>query len=262
MEEPLKPEVVDRFIEDGVVLVPGLFERAAVERLRSDGHDVLDRLRRRGGTNGAWSTVDVAGVPTGQAELRHCHDLQLHSAAFSRALLDARFVGAMAQLLASPDVQLHHNKLFVKPPRQGAPFPMHQDWPFFPHEADSPMAAIVHLDDATVDNGCVHVVPGSHRSGRQHHVGERDWYLSDNESWRLQSHPFEAHAGDVLFFNYLSVHGSGPNRTSQERTTWLVQVRDANDRPTVDRHRSPGQGTMLTGVNTMHPPPPTSFGAS
>ena len=38
--------------------------------------------------------------------------------------------------------------------------------------------------------------------------------------------PVEARAGDLLVFNYLTVHGSGLNVSDEPRTTWLVQVRD------------------------------------
>ena len=62
--------------------------------------------------------------------------------------------------LIGPNVQLHHSKMLVKPPEQGAPFPMHQDYPYFPHERHSVLAASVHLDDTDEENGCLHVIPG------------------------------------------------------------------------------------------------------
>ena len=57
-------------------------------------------------------------------------------------------------------------------------------------------------------------------------------------------------AGDVLFFSYLTVHGSGINRSDEARTTWLVQYRDPADPPLTTSHdHSLGQGMMLRGVD-------------
>jgi ectoine hydroxylase-related dioxygenase (phytanoyl-CoA dioxygenase family) len=53
----------------------------------------------------------------------------------------------------------------------------------------------------------------------------------------------------VLFFNYLTIHGSGPNRSDRTRKTVLVQARDPLDEPTEDVHRSNAQGMMLRGIN-------------
>jgi phytanoyl-CoA hydroxylase len=60
---------------------------------------------------------------------------------------------------------------------------------------------------------------------------------------------WEANEGDVLFLNYLTVHGSYVNRSTRPRRLLLVQMRSPLDRPTEKTHLSPGQGMMLRGVN-------------
>ncbi len=255
-----------QFERDGYVLAKGLLSRAEAAELRADGHQILARLTGRYDVDGTWSTEAPAaaeagaGAATGSddrpARLEHCHDVQFHSAAFNRYLSDPRLMDVAAEVLGSPNVQLHHNKLFVKPPSVGTRFPMHQDWPFFPHANDSVIAAIIHLDDADEEHGCVKVVPGSHRLGRVAHLGERDWHLPPEDFALDAALSVPAEAGDVLLFSCLTVHGSGPNISDRPRTTWLIQLRDPADQPTVDRHRSPGQGTMLRGRNDVRPPPP------
>jgi hypothetical protein len=54
----------------------------------------------------------------------------------------------------------------------------------------------------------------------------------------------------VLFFSYLTVHGSYVNLSSRPRRIVLVQMRSPSDRPLTEAHRSPGQGTMLRGFNS------------
>jgi phytanoyl-CoA hydroxylase len=139
--------------------------------------------------------------------------------------------------------------MFVKPPEKGSPFPMHQDAPFFPHAKHTVGAAIFHFDDAPEEKGCVRVVPGSHRHGLLPHTEEGSWHLPFDQ-WPLdKAVPCPAEAGDVLFFHYFTVHGSGVNTSDEARTTLLVQYRDPTDQPTEDVHRSLGQGMMLRGVD-------------
>ena len=72
----------------------------------------------------------------------------------------------MAELFIGPDIILHHTKLFLKPPKIGAAFPLHQDWSYFPTKKNSMIAAIVHLTESSEDMGCLRVVPESHNLGK------------------------------------------------------------------------------------------------
>lgn len=258
---PLSAEQVAQYGSDGYLLLRGVLSQDEAADLRADGHAIIDRLALSHDVEATWSTTrhmhpDGASTKT---RLHHCHDVQYHSAKFTRLLLDERLTGLAAQLMDTSNVQLHHNKLFIKPPSNGSPFPLHQDWPFFPHEHNSVTAVIVHLDDAPLEKGCVRLIPGSHLDGRQPHEGDRDWYLPTDRFPFESSTPVPARAGDVLFFSCLMVHGSGINGSDEPRTTWLLQLRDAGDQPTVDRHRSPGQGMMLLGNNASNGPPPSSL---
>jgi ectoine hydroxylase-related dioxygenase (phytanoyl-CoA dioxygenase family) len=163
-------------------------------------------------------------------------------------LLDPRLTDRVADLIG-PDVQLHHTKLFVKPPERGTPFPLHQDHPYFPHERNTVLAAIVHLDDAPEHKGCVRVVPGSHTLGPLPHRAEGSYHLPVEEYPVERAVPVPAGAGDVLFFSCLTIHGSGVNTSEEARATLLVQMRDPTDRPTTLQHLSRGQGMMLRGID-------------
>jgi ectoine hydroxylase-related dioxygenase (phytanoyl-CoA dioxygenase family) len=111
-------------------------------------------------------------------------------------------------------------------------------------------AAIIHFDAAPVAKGCVRVVPGSHKLGAlQPDAGNHDNSLPHERFPIEKATPCEAEAGDVLIFNYLTIHGSGVNVSDEARTTLLVQVRDPLDLPTVRAHESRGQGMMLAGID-------------
>jgi phytanoyl-CoA hydroxylase len=125
---------------------------------------------------------------------------------------------------------------------------MHQDYPYFPHERHTMLAASVHLDDADEENGCLRVVPGSHTLGPLE-VDASGLFLRPEDYPVEQATPCPASAGDVLVFNYLTIHGSGLNTSVRPRRNWLIQMRDPTDHPTMNVHDSRGQGQMLRGFN-------------
>jgi ectoine hydroxylase-related dioxygenase (phytanoyl-CoA dioxygenase family) len=205
----------------------------------------MERLSARHSIEATWGSART--VTKERTQLLHCHNVEFHSAAFGRLILDDRLTSVASLLMDTPNVQLHHTKAFIKPPEKGSPFPMHQDRPFFPHERDSMIAAIIHFDDAPIEKGCVCMVPGSHMLGALEHQSEGGWHLPLTDYPLESAVPCPAEAGDVLFFSYLTIHGSGVNTSKEARTTLLVQMRDAADRQLSDG-REAGQGLMLRGV--------------
>ena len=237
--------------ENGYVLVKAVFSREEAAYFRKEVHDIAQRLLANQAddvVNQGWSSgAKVTDLPR---ELLHCHNVQFHSSAFARLLVDPRLTDRTADIIGD-NVQLHHTKVFIKPPEKGAPFPMHQDAPYFPHEKHSMVAAIIHFDDAPLEKGCVRVVPGSHRAGVRDHLSDGGHQLPPEEFPVDDATPCPAEAGDVLFFNYLTIHGSGLNTSQEARTTLLVQMRDPEDLPVVETHVSRGQGHILRGVDPL-----------
>jgi ectoine hydroxylase-related dioxygenase (phytanoyl-CoA dioxygenase family) len=246
----LTEEQVAFYRDNGYLLVKGLFSKEEAAELRRECHDLAARLSKTGHElDATWGSAREA-VPTKDKPLiLHCHDVQFQSAAFSRMIVDPRFTEAAADIMGTPNVQLHHTKMFIKPPEKGAPFPMHQDQPYFPHDKDTMIAAIVHFDDAPIEKGCVRVVPGSYKLGPLEHNPNGGHHLPFEQNPVESAVPCPAEAGDALFFSYLTIHGSGVNTSNEARTTVLVQMRDPEDPPTIQAHRSRGQGMMLRGID-------------
>ena len=244
----LSQEQIQFYNENGYLLVKGVFSAEEAAAFRAEGHALINRLYQTEDVDATWG--GARQITEVQTKLLHCHDVQFYSAMFSKLIVDDRLTDAASDLMGSPNIQLHHTKMFIKPPEKGSPFPMHQDQPFFPHDHDTMMAAIIHFDNAPEEKGCVRVVPGSHKLGP---IPTAD----DGNHLPLEDYPVEsatacpAEAGDVLFFSYLTIHGSGVNTSNEERTTLLVQMRDPQDPPSKDVHRSKGQGMMLRGINPV-----------
>src|SRR5438093_507852 len=65
--------------------------------------------------------------------------------------------------LIGPEIRYQGSKLNMKAAAYGSPVEWHQDLAFYPHSNDDLLAVGVYLDDCTLDNGCMLMIPGSHR---------------------------------------------------------------------------------------------------
>ena len=229
---------------NGYIHVRGLLSAEEAAFYRAELHAIAER---QGSNDATWSSVKGSGT-----SITHSHDVHFRSAAITRLLVDDRLTG-VAQDIIGPNVQLHHNKMFIKPPERGSPFPMHQDFPYFPHERHSMIAVILHFDDAPEEKGCVRVYPGTHKLGPLEAVGD-DHHLPEEIYPIAGATPLPARAGDAIFMSYLLVHGSGVNVSDEPRTTLLIQMRDPEDPPLTRGHSSRGQGMMLAGVDPSRTP--------
>jgi ectoine hydroxylase-related dioxygenase (phytanoyl-CoA dioxygenase family) len=239
MPTSLTANKLAEYHDRGYVHVPGLLSPDEAAAFRAEVHTIAER---QGSNDATWDSMKGAGT-----SITHCHDVQFRSAAFTRLLVDRRLTG-IARSIIGPNVQLHHTKVFIKPPEKGSPFPMHQDFPYFPHRDHSMIAVILHFDDAPDEKGCLRVYPGSHKLGPLPSVGS-DHHLPEDRFPLEGATPIPAKAGDAIFFSYLLAHGSGLNVSDEPRTTLLVQLRDPADMPLKEGHGSRGQGMMLAGVD-------------
>lgn len=233
--------------ENGYLLVKGVFSTTEVEEMRNAVERTINKATEaKLDGNHAWEGDYLPERELKKLVLKGFHHLEYHDSSFMRAIVHQNMVAILQQLIGQ-NVQLHHSKMLVKPPEKGAAFPMHQDQPYFPHENHSMLAASVHLDDADIENGCLHVIPGSNKEGALPHVGK--YYLDHKEYPIDLGKACPAQAGDVLFFNYLTIHGSHSNRSNRTRRNILFQYRDASDIPVKNVHVDWGQGLMVCGEN-------------
>lgn len=116
----------------------------------------------------------------------------------------------------------------VKGPEGGLPFSWHQDSGYVVAYGGPPdhapyLTCWCPLDDATLENGTVRVVPGSHRAGVIPHVkreGSNDLAVDVNEA---DSVALEVPAGSIVAFSSMTLHATGANRTDRPRRVYLAQ---------------------------------------
>ena len=242
-------EITKSFQKNGYYLAKNDYNPAEVAELERDFDRIVEQIRGSGEKiDGRWGGVAINKIDQGSVVM-HTHNVQIYSAAWLRAFLQPRFLEISQAILNSPDVVLHHSKLFQKPAEKGAPFPMHQDWSYFPTVKDNMIAGIIHVSNATDEMGCLRVYPGSHRLGRK----EESNGQHDTETW-LKDYPIEqatvveAEPGDVVFFHYFTLHGSLPNRSDKVRKTVLVQMHSGDDK-VEDENQHPNARLVLSGWN-------------
>jgi phytanoyl-CoA hydroxylase len=225
--------ISEQFAENGYYIAKGVFKGNDLELLQQDFDRIVEQLQTSGEhINARWGGKAMEKISNEEQSVIHTHQVQKYSPAFSKAFYDNNFLDVTEEIIG-PDIILHHSKLFMKPPKNGAPFPMHQDWGYFPTKKDSMIAGIIHLTEATDEMGCFRVYPGSHKLGRINGTlgmekGERQNKLQ--EEYTLEnSIALEAEPGDVVFFHYFLMHGSNPNISDKCRKTVLVQMYAGND---------------------------------
>jgi len=215
--------------ENGFYLAQNVFSEEQLVGMERDFDKIVDQLLNSGeDVNARWEGPLLKALDGGQSEIIHTHSVHRYSALWAQAFMNNRFLDVVEQLIG-PDIILHHSKLFQKPAQHGSPFPIHQDWYYFPTKLDTMLAGIIFLGDADDEVGGLRVYPGSHKLGRL----QNSW--GQSESAELQKYPLEnatavsANRGDVLFFHYFTLHGSLPNNSDKIRKTVLAQLHAGND---------------------------------
>lgn len=134
----------------------------------------------------------------------------------------------LATTLIGPDIALYWDQSVYKKPETRRPFPWHQDTGYIQVEPQEYVTCWLALDDATVENGCIWIMPGSHRQGLVEHqdtpIGKQCYFGDDPGT----SVPLNK--GGVAVFSSLLFHRSGPNTSDGERKAYIVQYSAADVR--------------------------------
>ncbi len=209
---------VDSYHENGFLVVRGLATPEEVAVLREDATRVC-----RGEYSHSRLPPSDPGESDEQVLARFLCIHQPHK--ISPVLLETGVKHAgMAAVLArliGPDVKCMQSMLFIKPPGfQGQGW--HQDEIYIPTRDRSLTGGWIALDDATEENGCLRVLPGSHKGVLYE---QRDHNNPDEFDGNVESYGFdpsdeiavEAKTGDIVFFHGYLLHRSFKNRSSAYR---------------------------------------------
>jgi hypothetical protein len=113
--------------------------------------------RRVSGCEWVWCCSEDERPRTG-ARPRPAHKVD---EVYADLLVAPAITDLVAQLIG-PNLRMEHTKLNLKPASGGEPVESHQDWAFYPHTNDDILEVRMMLEDCTIDNGPLLVIPGSH----------------------------------------------------------------------------------------------------
>ena len=255
MKTMLGEDQIRQFREDGYVVARGLLDSARVARLTGELDAWIEESRAQsanyGETMDGKARFDLeAGHSADQPKLRRVANPADISEAYREALWDGPIVDAVADLIG-PDVKFHHCKLNIKLPGMETRVDYHQDHAYDPHTNDDMLAMVLLLDEVSEDNGCLRVVPGSHRERYSHYrdgkfVGATDPGL--DAEFEARSLPITGRPGDVCLLHTWTVHGGGPNRSTRPRRLLLCDYTAADAVPlTAPAVPSPHTGRIVRG---------------
>lgn len=221
----LTPAQVQSYRNDGYLVVEDVFPLATIDALcaRLDWlceHWEAPEARQVGVMQEADIKGGTTAVKAAQT-VRKFARLTAHEPDFRAFATGPLLVGLVSQLIGLPGQPLYlaDDQAFMKPPRVGSRKELHQDNAYFlVTPDDAVVTAWCALDDATVDNGCMHYVPGSHAKGLVEHESIPGTPHMVPKGYKLEDAvPAPVRRGGIVFHHGLALHYSPPNLTDRWR---------------------------------------------
>ncbi|XP_065829295.1 phytanoyl-CoA dioxygenase, peroxisomal-like isoform X2 [Oscarella lobularis] len=216
MTDANNPSFRQNYKDDGFVVVDNLLTPSEVKSLKDEMLDICSGKRGRiSGVTPSSETATEAEILDKYLAIHFPHKISDHVQSLVR---ESKTVDVLRQCIG-PNVKCMQTMMFMKGPGKRGQA-CHQDEYYIPTRDRSLCASWIALDDATIENGCLWVIPGSHRKGiiypMKNDVDERfdssgcSYGHGYSESaWK----PVELKSGSSVFFNGYLLHRSLANKS-------------------------------------------------
>ncbi len=244
----LTPEQLESFRSEGYLIVPDVFDPGDLEPLRNELDQLIDvesrRLQALGKLKDIHEGLDfdrrLAAIHRDSPEvakklLEHFEDFTsggMNAPEMFKAIVNPKLLGAVSSILETKEIvasSVYRIRCKLPDTARGD-VPWHQDSGYYAEHCDETLIVTcwVPLVNATVQNGCMQILPKTHR-GRValHHTGGNSGFLVINDE-DLPADPQQAVAaecpvGGVVFMTNCTPHCSTPNTSDHIR--WSVDLR-------------------------------------
>ena len=217
MRTDLSDGQIEQYREDGFLVVEGFLDGDELEVWRKAvGEAVEERLE----TSVEFLTNQRKPDDFYAKIFTQCLRLADTHVGVRELIYDPRIAEMGGRLAGVDGLRVWHDQALIKPP-YGNPTAWHLDNPYWSFSSPDAISIWVALDDATLENGCMWYVPGSHRSATYENVGIGqdigelfDFYPQWKE---IDPVAVPASAGTAVFHGGLTAHGAGANMTRHAR---------------------------------------------
>jgi phytanoyl-CoA hydroxylase len=256
----LSKEQVEQFWRDGCLVADGAVSAAELAAMRAAIDGWVEESR---GHAAPFGPPTIDGRPrfdmgeehsAARPSLRRVNNPSDISAAFEQVMRRSAMVDMVADLIG-PNVKFHHCKINLKLPGSHTEVGYHQDFAYTPHTNDDVVTALLMLDDMTLENGCLQVVPGSHR-GPIHSLFAGDrfaGFIAPGIVAELKTRevPITGAAGSVCLMHTRLAHGSDANRSARPRGLYICVYTAADAFPLArNPMANPNEGLIVRGEKT------------
>jgi 2-aminoethylphosphonate dioxygenase len=208
---------LDAWRRDGYLHVVGAFTAAQIAEISGWVDDIAGR------PNGDCGLMQHYEVTEFGPQIARSEYLLEHHEGL-RSLLTSGAIPEFGGRLVGEPIVLYKEKINYKL-SGGAGFQPHQDAPAYPH-IDNHLTCMIAVDDSTVENGCLEVVPGLHGGPLRE---DGDGCIHPDVTATFDWVPLEMAAGDILWFHSKTPHRSGPNRSDRTRRAFFLTYNAASE---------------------------------
>src|SRR4051812_30511964 len=218
MKNEISQEQIDFYCENGFVIIENFlsdeelaFWREAVDEAvrKRNGNKLPDRAK-------VYGEGDDKDADYYDNVFDQLLNLWMDNDKMRKIMLDER-LGKMAATLAGVDgIRIWHDQALIKRPWAN-PTSFHLDTPYWSFSDRNALSIWVALDDATLENGCLFFIPGSHKktqlslAGIGKNIG--DIFKQYPELRSTKAFAATMKAGSCSFHNGLTIHGAHANMT-------------------------------------------------
>ena len=215
-------EQIDTYREKGYLGVDGVLNAEEVETLQRTTDEFVEKSRA------VTQSDDIYDLESGHTadapKLRRLKSPVIQHDVYKGMLHHPRILEIVAQLIGER-IRYNGDKLNMKSGGFGSPVEWHQDWSFYPHSNDDILAVGICIDDMNEENGCLLVIPGSHKGPvlDHHFEGHFAGAVTDPNFDDSTAEKIELKAGGISIHHVRALHGSLPNTSPNPRRLLLLQ---------------------------------------
>ena len=178
---------------------------------------------------------------------------------FREIVFSPRLTTPLCQLLGTEAVRFFHDQVFYKPAHHGGIVAWHQDYSYWTRTTPAGhITCFLCLDDATLENGCLHVIPGSHKwdllpkvdliGGAAETMESIKSVLTPQQLSEFKPTPIFLKAGECSFHHCLTLHGSYPNHSDRPRRSVVLNYMKPDTRSASAQPIMPGAPAIELGA--------------